>query len=451
VARVLRTLRAAGHEAALVGGCVRDLLSGLEPTDWDIATDAPPEVTAALFPGSVWENRFGTVTVVSSPRGGSPERRVEVTTYRSEWGYADRRRPAEVRWGSSLMEDLSRRDFTINAMAWLPQDLGRRRGRLVDPFGGRRDLRDRVLRAVGNPEERFAEDALRLVRAVRFATRFGMRLTPETEAAIRRLAPTAATLSGERVRDELLRILASRGAPPSRAILLMEDLGLLRVLLPELAALRGVPQGKPLPGDALLHSVRTADALPPDDPVLRLAGLLHDLGKASTLAGGHFIGHERVGAQLATELMRRLRFARPQIQRVRHLVAEHMFGYTPDWTDAAVRRFIRRVGAGALSDLLALRRADNAASGLADAGAAGLQQLEARLRRELAAPIEQRQLAVDGHDLMAELGLPPGPLVGELLERLLEAVLDEPERNRRPELLRLAAELLRAKGGTGAP
>jgi putative nucleotidyltransferase with HDIG domain len=433
---VLRTLTSAGHEAVLVGGCVRDLLSGEEPGDWDVATAATPEQTSALFAGASWENRFGTVTVPGQPG-------VEVTTYRSEWGYADHRRPEQVRWARNLIDDLSRRDFTINAMAWRPVDLGRRRGVLIDPFDGRRDLRDRVLRAVGQPQRRFEEDALRLLRAVRFATRFGMRLAPETEAAIRRLAHSAATLSGERVRDEILRMLASRAAPPSRAFLLMEDLGLLAVLLPELAALRGVPQGKPAPGDALDHSLRAADALSPRDPILRLAGLLHDLGKATTLADGHFIGHERVGAELAGELMRRLRFSREQVERVTHLVEEHMFAYSPDWTDAAVRRFIRRVGTGTLDDLFALRRADNAASGVVEPEAGGLHELEARVRLQLGgAPQEQRQLAVDGNDLMAAREIAPGPLVGRLLARLLEIVIEAPERNRRDELLRLARDLL---------
>jgi poly(A) polymerase/tRNA nucleotidyltransferase (CCA-adding enzyme) len=412
---------------------VRDLLAGGVPADWDVATSARPEQTAALFPGAAWENRFGTVTV----------ERIEITTYRSESGYADRRRPDEVRWGRSLTDDLSRRDFTINAIAWVPFDLPRRRGRLVDPFSGRADLRQRVLRAVGEPRRRFAEDALRLLRAVRFATRFGMIIDPATEAAIRELAPTAASLSGERVRDELLRMLASPAAPPSRALLLMEHLGLIGVLLPELAALRGIPQGKALPGDALAHSLRTADALPPADPQLRLIGLLHDIGKATTLSDGHFIGHETVGADLARGLMRRLRFAQAEIERASHLIAQHMFAYTPDWTDAAVRRFIQRVGAGNLHDLFALRRADNAASGAVEPATGGTPELEARISRELSdSPLDQRQMAIDGDDLMAALHLAPGPTIGHLLEALFAAVIEDPARNRRDELLAMAARLL---------
>jgi tRNA nucleotidyltransferase (CCA-adding enzyme) len=430
---VLRRLTAAGFEAALVGGCVRDLLAGAQPLDWDIATSARPEETASLFAGAVWQNRFGTVTVGE----------IEVTTYRSESGYVDRRRPDSVAWGRSLEDDLSRRDFTINAMAWVAVDLARRRGRLVDPFGGRTDLRDRVLRAVGDPQLRLREDALRLLRAVRFATRFGMIIDPATEAAIRQMAASIATLSGERIRDELLRFLSSPAAPPSRAFLLMEDLRLLDVVLPELAALRGIPQGKALPGDALDHSLRTADALPSSDTVLRLAGLLHDIGKATTLADGHFIGHETVGADLARRLTRRLRLGNDAVERVSHLIREHMFAYTADWTDAAVRRFIHRVGRDHLADLFALRRADNAASGASEPSSGGLAELEGRIARELAqSPLEARQMAIDGDDLIRALGLPPGPVVGRLLNDLFAAITDDPTRNRREELLALASDLL---------
>ena len=378
VARVLSGLQSTGAEAALVGGCVRDLVRGEEPSDWDVATSAPPEQVQAHFPGAIWENRFGTVTI-----HGADGPAVEVTTYRIEGAYRDRRRPEEVRWGGSLGEDLSRRDFTINAMGWLPVAAGSTTGRLVDPFDGTRDLAAGVLRAVGDPDQRIAEDALRMVRAVRFATRFGFELDPATAQAIRRHAGAARQLSGERVRDELLRILGGN-APPSRALVLMESLGLLVILLPELEALRGVPQAKALPGDALDHSLRTVDALPAGSPLLRLAGLLHDLGKSSTLADGHFIGHEEVGADLAEGLLRRLHLPNADIARVVRLVRQHMFAYTPDWTDAAVRRFVRRVGIDLLDDLFALRRADNAASGATEPSSGGLEELRARVDRAIA-------------------------------------------------------------------
>src|SRR5688500_6918021 len=286
VSHVLRTLAAAGHEVALVGGVVRDRLLGLEHRgEWDAATAARPEEVVALFDGATWENRFGTVTIGADPA-------VEITSYRAEGAYRDRRRPDEVRFGVSLAEDLARRDFTINAMAWLPIDLDAGRGALVDRHGGQADLESRLLRAVGDPLERFAEDALRLIRAARFAGRFELAIDPGTEAAIRDLAPTVSSVSAERVRDELMRILA-RDPVPSRAIGLLERLGLLVVVLPELAALRGIPQAKAVPGDALDHSLRAVDAAAlTDPPVLRLAALLHDVGKAGTLHDGHFFGHE---------------------------------------------------------------------------------------------------------------------------------------------------------------
>jgi poly(A) polymerase/tRNA nucleotidyltransferase (CCA-adding enzyme) len=444
VRHVLGALTASGAEAALVGGGVRDLVRGERPTDWDVATSSPPEAVEALFPRATWENPFGTVTVLPEVEG---EPAVEVTTYRIEGAYRDRRRPESVRWGGSLAEDLARRDFTINAIAWVPVDLGAGRGRVVDPHQGSVDLRRGVLRAVGDPDARLAEDALRMVRAVRFATRFGLRLDGPTAEAIQRHAAAASRLSGERLHDELWRILAG-AAPPSRAFLLMEELGLLAVVLPELAALRGVPQAKALAGDALDHSLRTADALPASDPALRLAGLLHDVGKATTLADGHFIGHEGAGAEIAERMLRRLRCSRAELSRIVRLIRQHMFAYTPDWTDAAVRRFVRRVGADLLEDLYVLRAADNAASGAREPAGGGLAELRERVARAIAAdPIQAGQLAIDGHDLVRELGLPPGPEIGRLLATLLEAVLDDPGLNRREALLDLAARTHRAGGG----
>lgn len=439
VANVLATLHDARAEAVLVGGCVRDLVRGEVPLDWDVATSSPPEAVAKLFPGATWENAFGTVTVLD-PEGGTG---IEVTTYRIEAGYRDRRRPDAVRWGTSLAEDLARRDFTINAMAWVPDPAGDGAGRLVDPFGGAADLDAGLLRAVGDPDERLTEDALRLVRAVRFASRFGLRLDPDTEVAIRRQAPQAAGLSGERVRDELLRLLRS-SRPPSVAFLLMEQLGLLGVLYPELAALRGVVQSKPLAGDALDHSLRAADALPASDPVLRLAGLLHDLGKATTGADGHFLHHDREGAAFADQLMKRLRFSRLEIARVVGLVQHHMFAYSADWTDAAVRRFVRRVGVNLLDDLFALRAADDVASGTETPASGGWDELQRRANAAVAVdPLDARSVAISGEDLVAELGIRPGPEIGRLLAALLEAVIEDPTLNSRERLLALARALAR--------
>ncbi|MCA1587260.1 MAG: HD domain-containing protein [Chloroflexi bacterium] len=430
----LRTLIDAGHEAVLVGGCVRDEITGRGATDWDIATSAPPEAVSELFPGSHWENRFGTVTLPGRPL-------VEITSYRTESGYRDRRRPDAVEFGASLAGDLGRRDFTINAIAWRPDDLAAGRGTLVDPHAGIDDLRAGVVRAVGDADERFGEDALRLLRAVRFSLRLGFAIDPATEAALAQAARSAADLSAERVRDELLRLLDDPSIAPSIAFARWEELGLLGVLLPELAALRGVPQGKPRAGDALDHSLRTADALPATDRVLRLAGLLHDLGKAATLADGHFIGHEQVGAEMTAALMHRLRFPEREVESVVPLVRAHMFDYQPSWTDAAVRRFIGRVGLDRLDALFALRAADSAASGVGEPTSGGTDELRERIAGQRRAPLETRQLAIDGHDLQRELGLEPGPGIGRVLASLLESVLDDPSRNERETLLAMAREM----------
>jgi tRNA nucleotidyltransferase (CCA-adding enzyme) len=438
VVRVLRAIADAGHEVALVGGVVRDRLRGVEiapEQEWDAATSARPEDVAALFTQSVWENRFGTVTVMGMPL-------VEVTSYRTEGGYRDRRRPDEVRFGASLEEDLARRDFTVNAIAWVPTDLDAGRGRVMDPFGGVRDIEEGVLRTVGNPRERFGEDALRLVRAARFAGRFDLAVDPATEAAVRELAPSVADVSAERIRDELLRMLDDER--PSRSILLLERFGLLAIVLPELAALRGVPQAKAVPGDALDHSLAAVDATSLGNRAARLAALLHDIGKATTLADGHFIGHERVGADLASRALRRLRVPAAMAIEVVHAVRHHMYAYDDSWTDAAVRRFIRRVGESRLSLLFALRAADNAASGVGRIGDENQAELERRVRDELAGSPDlflRNRLAIDGDDLRRELGLAPGPRIGYILHRLMEAVLDDPSRNRRETLLDMAREV----------
>jgi putative nucleotidyltransferase with HDIG domain len=431
---VLSTLLTAGHEAALVGGSLRDLLRGETPGDWDVATAAPPDVVHAIFAGSWWENRYGTVTIP----GSTP---VQVTTYRSESTYGDRRRPDRVAFHGSLTDDLARRDFTINAIAWLPDGPGATSGRLVDPAGGLDDLRAGVLRAVGDAHERLHEDALRILRAVRFSVRLGFAIDQATEAALAEAAPLVASLSAERVRDELVRLLADAAVTPSTALLRWEALGVLQTLVPELVALRGVAQGKPLPGDALDHSLRTADALSASDPILRVAGLLHDVGKASTAADGHFIGHERVGADLAARVMRRLRFGAAETARVEHLVRHHMFGYEAGWTDAAVRRFIRRVGADRLDDVFALRRADNVASGVTEPETGGLAELRRRTLAEREAPAVGAPLAIDGNDLQSALEIPAGPEIGLLLGRLTEAVLDDPRLNEPARLLAMARAL----------
>lgn len=439
---LLRRLWAAGHAAYVVGGSIRDVLLDRPAADWDLATAARPEEVLAIFPDATYENQFGTVGV--RRRDGVHE----ITTFRSEHEYADFRRPHRVEFGDRIEDDLARRDFTINALAWggEPGPEGAPTGvRLVDPHGGLRDLAARRIRAVGNPLDRFGEDALRMVRAVRLAAVLEFEIEPETLAAIRARADLVRHLSGERVAAELTKLLAARR--PSIGLRLLDETGLLERLLPELAAERGVPQAK-IPGDDLwTHTLRTVDAAPAERPIVRLAALLHDVGKPETAADGHFPGHELRGAELAVGILRRLRLPRETIERVAHLVRHHMFSYEGTWSDAAVRRFIARVGRDALDELFALRRADNVGSGLAP-DATGLAELEARVAAILAGPVvlDRRDLAVDGDDLIAELGLEPGPRLGRILDTLLERVVADPALNERPTLLLLARSLATDEG-----
>lgn len=437
---VVARLHDHGHGAWIVGGSLRDALLGRPASDWDLATDALPEQIVGLFPGSVYENRFGTVAV----RHGDDV--FEITTLRSDHEYADFRRPHRVEFGTDLHADLARRDFTVNALAWgrsAPPAGGEER--LEDPFGGIADLDARLLRAVGDPAARFREDALRMIRAVRLAATLEFAIEPATLAAIGAQARLAEHLSGERVGAELEKLLA---APrPSIGLRLMEETGLLAVVSAELALQRGLPQNK-IPGEDLWdHTLRTVDAAPAARPVVRLAALLHDIGKPATLSDGRFHGHETVGARQATELLRRLRYPKAVIERVGHLVRHHMFTPDPDATDAAVRRFIMRIGAPALDELFALREADDVGSGFPP-GDPELAAFRERVRRELEAQhaLDREALAVDGNDLIAELGLVPGPRLGRMLDALLDRVVADPALNDRPTLLLLAQSMLADMG-----
>jgi putative nucleotidyltransferase with HDIG domain len=434
VRQLIDELVAKGHAAYLVGGSLRDLLLGRTPDDWDLASSARPDELVALLPGAVYENAFGTVVV---RRDGSP---FEITTFRIEHEYADFRRPHRLEFGDDVEADLARRDFTINAMAW-----GRRPGEpangLIDRFGGREDLAARHLRAVGDPDARFREDALRMVRAVRLAATLGFAVEPGTLVAIGANARLVEYLSGERLGAELEKLL---GAPtPSTGLALLQQTGLLAVTSPELAAQRGVPQHKHPGEDLWDHTLRTVDAAPANRPVVRLAALVHDIGKPSTLANGHFPHHDAVGAELADALLRRLRTPRSVAEAVAHLVRHHMFSADPTLSDAAMRRFIKRIGPEHLEALFALRRADDIGSGT-DPDAPAIAAFRERVTEMLHAahPLGRGDLAVDGSDLIAELGLAQGPMLGRVIDALLERVLDDPGLNTRTSLLLLAQGIL---------
>ncbi len=436
VVEVIERLKADGFEAYVVGGCVRDALLHVEPNDWDVATNALPPEIQKLFRRSLYTNRFGTVIVQT------PKREVEVTTYRVESDYSDHRHPDAVAFTHSLYEDLARRDFTINAMAW--------DGRLVDPFGGARDLGGGLVRAVRDPAERFREDGLRMLRAVRFASTLGFGIEESTAVAIRSNAELLRAVSGERVQEELKKVLAV--PKPSGAFQLMAGLGLAAVIFPELEAGKRIPQEKAAAQDVFEHSLATLDATPQDDLVLRLAGLLHDIGKPDTHQDGHFYQHEYVGEAKARAILRRWKFPNHVVTAVAHLVRNHMFWYQDEWTDAAVRRFIRKVGLENIQTLFALRRADNIGSGARQPRMVKLEQLWRRVEQEIArrSAFSLRDLKVNGNDVMNELQIPPGPTVGRALDWLFERVLDDPGLNEPGRLLGLIhehrEELLRAPG-----
>jgi putative nucleotidyltransferase with HDIG domain len=434
VIELLDGLHAAGHAGYIVGGSLRDALLGREPADWDLATDALPEQLVELFHGAVYENRFGTVAI----RRGDDV--FEVTTFRTEHEYADFRRPHTVEFGADVVADLARRDFTVNAIAWGRQPAGTANA-VVDPFGARADIERRLLRAVGDPDARFREDALRMVRALRLAAALDFTIEPATLEAIRANAGLVAHLSGERIGTELEKLLAT--PRPSVGLRIAEETGLLAVLAPELAAQRGVPQTK-VPGEDLwAHTLRTVDAAPASRPVVRLAALVHDIGKPATLADGHFHHHDVVGARLATDWLRRLRLPRAAIDDVAHLVRHHMFWADPDLTDAAIRRFLKRVGARHLDNLFALRVADDIGSGVGPEDPVR-DAFRVRLDAELAAAaaLDRSALAIDGGDLMQELGLTPGPLLGRIIDELVERVINDPDLNERATLLLLAQGML---------
>ena len=426
VIELCRRLHDAGFRAWVVGGCLRDLLAGRAVSDWDVCTSALPAQVKRTFQRVIPTGiEHGTVTVLLD---GTP---YEVTTLRGEGAYSDGRRPDSVHFVDDIEQDLARRDFTVNAIAYDPLD-----DRLVDPFRGREDMGRRVLRAVGDPRERFSEDGLRVLRAARFVA---------TLDTFRKVSP-------ERVRDEWLKTMKARR--PSRAFRVMADTGILKVTYPELAAQIGCTQNKWHAFDVWGHSLETLDALE-GDPVLRLAGLLHDVGKPRTRAVGEktqdytFYNHEAVGAQMADAWLRAFRFSNEERDRIVHLIRHHLVCYSESWSDAAVRRFLKRVGPDRVDDLLRLSQADALGKGVpVDAELAGLAALQRRIDAIVASgsALSTRDLAVNGADIMKRLGIRPSRRVGEVLEQLLDRVLEEPSLNDRDALFALVDAI-----GPGGP
>lgn len=510
---ILYRLKLAGYEAFLIGGSVRDVLAnalGYYQTrrpvtcdDFDYTTNAVPEQTMAVFPESFYKNTFGTVSVTpgdlremmgwprevtpevapleapdripisqatrlheslslpAHPREKEPLKNFEITTYRVGEKYeTNNRQPSHLEWGKTVREDLTRRDFTINALA-LTLELDKLQEifaskdfpveievdghdySLIDEYHGLEDLHDNLVTTIGDPDMRFQEDALRLMRAVRLSVQLNFAIEDHTYESIKRNADLLATISHERIRDEFLKILASDY--PREGIMLLDETGLLQYILPELQAAKGVAQSGHHLTDVWVHSLDALACCPNPDPIVRLATLLHDVGKPETqeMKDGQytFYNHQVIGAHLAKKICARLKLSREQTSRVFLLIRHHMFHYLPENTDASIRRFMRQVGLENLNDILDLREADRLGSN-ARKTSWRLEEMKQRMIAQLHQPMQVRDLAIDGHDLMAEFDLKPGPILGRILNCLLEQVLEDASLNERDKLLATAKILL---------
>lgn len=448
---IIDSLKKAGFEAFAVGGSVRDLLMGKATKGWDFTTNATPEDILKIFPDSFYDNQFGTVGVKirepASAKASAGEAGVidiyEITTYRSEEGYKDHRHPDKISWGKSIEEDLARRDFTINAIAYDGKTL-------VDPYDGQKDIENKRIRAVRNPDERFAEDALRMLRAVRFAATFGCSIEEQTAHAIKKHAVLITQISAERIRDEFFKILCSPHA--ADAVLVLKNLGLLHFILPELEVSFATVQKSPLRHhiyDVGTHSVMAMKHCPSDEPVVRLATLIHDLGKVQTFRQDEtglitFYNHEVVSSRIAKDIAKRLRLSRIDAETLYTLVRWHQFSVDERQTDSALRRFIRRVGVDRLSKILALRIGDRLGGGATETSWR-LELYKQRLVEVQKQPFTAQDLLVDGHDVMTVFGVPPGPIVGNMLDTLFAQVEAGTLPNEREVLLARLRELVPQK------
>ena len=446
VMKLCDTLRSGGLQAYLVGGCVRDLMLGREPKDWDITTNAKPEEIQALFEETFYENDYGTVGVVT--KSENPRLKVvEVTPYRIEGKYSNARHPDEVTFSDNLSDDLKRRDFTINAIAYDPHS-----GELVDEHRGQRDLDEKRIATVGDPHERFNEDALRMLRAIRLSAELDFVIDTKTAEGIAAQASQLEKISRERVRDEFIKILES--ARPMQALYVAQKLGILKYIIPELDAAIGIDQNQAHSFDVFEHLLRSlqhaADQGWPLD--VRLAALLHDIGKPASREWSKekddwtFHGHDVISAKMTKRILSDLKFPKDTVEKVSSLVRWHMFFSDPDEvTLAAVRRTVARVGKEHIDNLLNLRVCDRIGTGRPKAHPFRLRKYMSMVDEVLRDPMSVGMLKIDGTKVM-QLGEPAGPRVGWILHALLEEVLDEPEKNTEGYLEKRAEQLIQMSG-----
>ena len=433
VKTIIEGLKKAGYEAYIVGGCVRDFLLELEPKDWDITTSAKPEAIQKVFPDSFYENNFLTVTVRTGSKRPELEN-IEVTTYRLETAYSDKRHPDEVKYAKSLEEDLARRDFTINSIALELPMAKSQLPKVIDLFGGQEDLKNKVIRTVGNPAERFAEDALRMLRAVRFAAVLGFSIEKNTAEAIKKNSMWLGAVSKERVRDEFVKIIMSERA--AQGVEWLREAGLLKFIVPELEENYGVGQNKHHIYDCYQHALKSLEYTAKKKFALhvRLAALFHDIGKPRVKAGegkeSTFYNHEVIGARLAFQILQRLKFSNKEIDQMVNLIRHHMFYYNVDEvSESSVRRLVKKVGPENMEDLLRLREADRIGSGVPKAEPYKLRHLKYVIEKVSKDPISVKMLKVNGKDAMDLLKIESGPRIGQMLDTLLGYVLDDPKKN----------------------
>lgn len=441
---IYKNLEEKGFEVYLVGGCVRNLLMKIPVKDWDLTTSAIPEQILKLFPTGYYNNDFGTVGIPSTEEGVA-----EITTYRREHGYSDRRRPDKVSWGKTIDEDLSRRDFTMNAVALkLASQTKPTAFQIIDPYGGQKDIERKLIRTVGKESERFKEDALRLLRGIRFATQLNFEIEKDTWTEIKNDSKLIQDISFERIRDELLKILASDD--PTKGIMLLKDSGLLKFILPELLEGEGISQARPgrhHTTDVFTHNVMSLKFASTSDPIVRLAALLHDVGKPAARGEDKdglvtFYNHEIFGAKIAYEILQRLRFSKKELNRIVNLIRWHMFSVNENLTDAGVRRFIRRVGVENVKDMMDLRVGDRLGGGTQTAESWRLKKFRERVSGELAPkPFAITDLAINGNDVMQGLNLKPGPEIGKILQKLFEEADEDLSKNTKEYLLKRLREI----------